>query len=110
MKRLIAIVAAGLVFALPLSCSAKGMDVYHDKVQHIGACYAAELTLKGMKPFRNWKPWQRALFTTAVIGGGKEWYDARHRDKHMVEWGDIAADAVGAFGAEGTLWLVHKTW
>ena len=25
-------------------------------------------------------------------------------------WEDIAADAVGAFGAEGTLWIVHKNF
>lgn len=110
MKRLIATVAAGLVFALPLNASAKGMDVHHDKAQHIGACYAAELTLKETKPFRNWKPWQRVLFTTIVIGGAKEWYDHNHPSAHSAEWGDIAADAVGAIGAEGTVWLIHKTW
>lgn len=104
----IAVIVAGLMLALPLSCSATGID--KDKAQHIGACYAAELTLREMKPFNRWKPWQRALFVTGVIGGAKELYDARHPQSHSADWGDIAADAVGAFGAEGMIWLVHKTW
>jgi hypothetical protein len=108
MKKLIAGLVAGLVLALPLSASATGID--KDKAQHIGACYAAELTLREMKPFRNWKPWQRVLFTTVVIGGAKEWYDHNHPSSHSAEWGDIAADFIGASGAEGTIWLVHKTW
>ena len=84
--------------------------ITHDKYDHASACYGIELTLSECKPFKSWKPWQRALFTTAVIGGGKEWYDARHPEHHTAEWGDIAADACGAFGAEGTLWLVHKSF
>lgn len=85
-------------------------QIQRDKYTHAGVCYAIEYTLKDAKPFSKWKPWQRALFTTAVIGGSKEWYDARHPDKHSADWGDIAADAVGAFGAEGMMWIVHKTW
>ena len=85
-------------------------SIGRDKYEHIGACYAVELTLREMKPFNKWKPWQRALFTTVVIGGAKEWYDHNHSDRHSAEWGDIAADAIGAFGAEGTIWLLHKTW
>lgn len=108
MKKLIAGITAGLVLALPLSASATG--IHQDKAQHIGACYAAELTLREMKPFRRWKPWQRVLFTTAVIGGAKEWYDHKHPANHSAEWGDIAADFVGAAGAEGTVWLIHRTW
>lgn len=99
---------AGLVLTLPLSASAQG--IHHDKAQHIGASYAAELTLREMKPFSKWKPWQRVLFTTVVIGGAKEWYDHNHPSAHSAEWGDIAADAIGAAGAEGTVWLLHKTW
>lgn len=95
------------MLALPLSASASAIE--KDKAQHIGACYAAELTLREMKPFRNWKPWQRVLFTTVVIGGGKEWYDSKY-DGHSAEWGDIAADAIGAASAEGVVWVVHKTW
>ena len=45
-----------------------------------------------------------------LVGGGKEWYDARHPENHTAEWGDVAADAVGAFGAEGTIWIVHKSF
>lgn len=102
-------VALGLLVGASFTANASP-DISHDKYDHVSACYGAELTLAECKPFAKWKPWQRALFTTAVIGGGKEWYDARHPDKRTAEWGDVAADAVGALGAEGTLWIVHKTW
>lgn len=101
-------VAIGLLVGASLTANAQG--VTHDKYDHASACYGIELTLSQTKPFSKWKPWQRALFTTAVIGGGKEWYDHVHPENHTAEWGDIAADACGAFGAEGTLWIVHKTW
>lgn len=104
---ILVLVLALVVTILPARAQA---GVGHDKYDHAVTCYAIETTLAEAKPFKNWKPWQRALFTTVVIGGGKEWYDARHPDKHSASWGDIAADAVGAFGAEGTLWLVHKTF
>ena len=107
--RKLAIITAALLILLPMPVSAQ-KTITHDKYDHVSACYGIEMTLAQAKPFNKWKPWQRALFTTAVIGGGKEWYDARHPDKHTAEWGDVAADAVGAFGAEGTLWIVHKTW
>ena len=106
--RKLAIITAALLILLSMPVSAK--TITHDKYDHASACYGIELTLSECKPFAKWKPWQRALFTTAVIGGGKEWYDHVHPEHHTAEWGDIAADAVGAFGAEGTLWLVHKTW
>lgn len=89
-------------------CSAAGID--KDKQMHIGASAAAGAFLAKNKPFCRWKPWQRALFNIAIIGGGKEWYDNRHPDKHTADWGDIAADSVGALGAEGCIWLIHKTW
>ena len=101
-------VAIGLLAGTALTANAQG--VTHDKYDHASACYGIEMTLSQAKPFNKWKPWQRALFTTAVIGGGKEWYDHNHPDSHTASWSDIAAGAVGAFGAEGTLWLVHKTW
>ena len=100
-------VLIGLLASMPLT---HAHGVTHDKYDHASACYGIEMTLAECKPFNKWKPWQRALFTTAVFGGGKEWYDHVHPEHHTAEWGDIAADAVGAFGAEGTLWLVHKTW
>ena len=31
-------------------------------------------------------------------------------ESHAEPADPIAADAVGAFGAEGTIWIVHKTW
>jgi uncharacterized protein YfiM (DUF2279 family) len=104
--RLPTIILALLLLTSP--CYAGG--IAPDKYTHAGVCYAIEYTLKDAKPFSKWKPWQRALFTTAVIGGGKEWYDARHPDKHSADWRDIAADAAGAVGAEGMMWLVHKEW
>ena len=98
-------VLIGLLASMPLT-HAQGIG--HDKYDHAVACYGVEYTLSECKPFKAWKPWQRALFTTAVFGGGKEWYDHNHPEHHTAEWGDIAADAVGAFGAEGAFWLVHK--
>ena len=100
--------AIGLLAGAALTANAQG--VTHDKYDHASACYGIEMTLAQAKPFNKWKPWQRALFTTAVIGGGKEWYDHNHPDSHTASWDDIAADAVGAFGAEGTLWIVHKNF
>ncbi len=108
MKRLIAGIVAGLVLALPLTASASINN--HDKAAHIGASTAVGIVLAQNKPFNKWKPWQRVLFNVVVIGGGKEWFDSRHPNRHTAEWGDIAADAVGAVSAEGVVWLVHKTW
>lgn len=80
-----------------------------DKSLHIGASAVSETVLAHNKPFCKWKPWQRSLFNVAAIGGGKEWYDSKH-DGHSAEWGDIAADAIGAVSAEGIVWLYHKEW
>lgn len=99
-----------ILLALLLLTTPAHAQIQRDKYTHAGVCYAIEYTLKDAKPFSKWKPWQRALFVTGVIGGGKEWYDSRHPDRHSADWGDIAADAVGAFGAEGTIWLVHKSF
>ena len=99
-----------LILALLLLTTPCHAQITRDKYTHMGVCYAIEYTLKDCKPFSKWKPWQRALFVTGVIGGGKEWYDHNHPQSHSADWGDIAADAVGAAGAEGMIWLVHKTW
>jgi hypothetical protein len=99
-----------LLLALLLITTPAHAQISRDKYTHAGVCYAIEYTLKDCKPFNKWKPWQRALFNVVVIGGGKEWYDARHPDKHSADWGDIAADAVGAVSAEGVVWLYHKEW
>jgi uncharacterized protein YfiM (DUF2279 family) len=99
-----------ILLAILLLTTSASAQIQRDKYTHAGVCYAIEYTLKDAKPFCKWKPWQRALFTTAVIGGGKEWYDARHPDKHSADWGDIAADATGALGAEGMMWIVHKSF
>lgn len=109
MKRLIAGITAGLVLALPLSASAS-ITNNHDKAAHVGASAAVGVFMAKNKPFCKWKPWQRVLANVTVVGGGKELYDHKHPSKHSAEWGDIAADAVGAIGAEGTVWLIHKTW
>jgi uncharacterized protein YfiM (DUF2279 family) len=100
-----------LLLSLMLLCtpaSANGLG--NDKAAHITASAAAGIVLAQNKPFNKWKPWQRVLFNIAVIGGGKEWYDSRHPDRHSADWGDIAADAAGAFGAEGMMWIVHKSF
>ena len=106
MRRL-AIITAALLMLTP---TVSAMTITHDKYDHVSACYGIEMTLAQAKPFNKWKPWQRALFTTAIIGGGKEWYDHNHPNSHTASWSDIAADAVGAFGAEGTIWIVHKNF
>ena len=107
MNKWISVLLAAVIM-VPSFCCASGVP--QDKIQHIGACYAAELTLSQVKPFRKWKSWQRFLFTVGIIGGAKEWYDARHPGSHSADWGDIAADAVGAAAGEGFLWIVRKEW
>lgn len=96
------------LFTTTAFCSAGGID--EDKQMHIAASTATGLILAKNKPFCLWKPWERALFNVVVIGGAKELYDSRHPDRHSADWGDIGADAIGAFGAEGMIWIVHKTW
>lgn len=96
------------MLALPLSASASMTD--HDKAAHIGASAAVGIILAQNKPFCKWKPWQRVLFNVVVIGGGKEWYDSRHPERHTADWGDIGADAIGAASAEGIVWLYRNTW
>ena len=107
MKKLVCSFLAVLLM-IPSLCLAN--DIPKDKAQHIGASTAVGLVLAEVKPFKKWKPWQRVLFNVIVIGGAKEWYDSRHPSSHSAEWGDIGADFVGAASAEGTLWLIHKTW
>lgn len=91
----------------PVPCRAN--TIGEDKYAHAGASMAVGVFMAQNKPFSKWRPWQRVLFNVIVVGGAKEWYDSRH-DNHTAEWGDIAADGVGALGAEGVVWLVHKTW
>ena len=104
MNKLIAVMGAVLMLT-PSLCYAS----ISDKSLHIGASAVSETVLAHNKPFCKWKPWQRSLFNVAVIGGGKEWYDSKH-DGHSAELGDIVADSIGAVGAEGAMWLVHKSW
>ena len=104
--RLPTLLLALLLLTSPASANGLG----NDKAAHITASTAVGLVLAQNKPFCKWKPWQRALFVTGVIGGAKEWYDSRHPSKHSADWGDIAAVAVGAVSAEGTIWLVHKSF
>lgn len=103
-----AILVTYILLIAPTFCFAGGIP--QDKQAHIGASAAVGLVLAQNKPFCKWKPWQRALFNVAVIGGAKELYDHRHPNSHTAEWGDIGADAIGAFGAEGMVWLVHKSF
>jgi len=103
-----AIVMTYIFMIAPAFCFAGGIP--QDKQMHIAASTATGLILAKNKPFCLWEPWERALFNVVVIGGAKELYDSRHPDRHSADWGDIGADAIGAFGAEGMIWLVHKTW
>ena len=103
MKKVILIIFMVIV-TMPSLCMAVG----NDKFDHASACFGAEAVVK--EAFPKWTPFERWLFVTGVIGGGKEWYDSKHPDNHSAEWGDIAADAVGAAGYESTIWLIHKTW
>ena len=103
MNKLIAVMGAVLMLT-PSLCYAS-----IDKPLHASVSAATETVLAHNKPFCKWKPWQRSLFNVSVIGGGKEWYDSKH-EAHSAEWGDIAADAIGAVSAEGVAWIVHKTW
>ena len=105
MKKKICTLLAVLML-VPSFCCAHAIP--QDKAQHIGASAAIGLVLAETKPFKKWKPWQRVLFNVGVIGGLKELYDHRHPGSHSAEWGDIAADAVGAASAEGVVWLIHK--
>ena len=79
-----------------------------DKYAHASVSGVIEYGMNVNKPFCNWTPLERALFNVTVIGGGKEWYDHNHPNAHSADWNDIAADAVGAFGTEGCIWLIHK--
>lgn len=110
MKKLFLIILTAVFLIPPILPAKAHAQITRDKYTHVGTCYAIEVTLAQARPFKKWRPWQRILFTTAVIGGGKEWYDSRHPDKHSAEWGDIAADAVGAATGEGALWLIHKSF
>lgn len=105
MNKLIAATGAVLMLT-PSLCYASSMD----KSLHISASAVTETILAHNKPFCTWRPWQRSLFNVLFIGGGKEWHDSRHPNNHSAEWGDIAADAIGAVSAEGVVWVVHKTW
>jgi len=99
-----------LLVLLLLTTPASASGLGNDKAAHITVSTAVGIVLAQNKPFNRWKSWQRVLFNVGVIGGGKEWYDARHPSSHSADWGDIAADAVGAVSAEGVVWLYHKEW
>ncbi len=104
--KLITVMLAVLV-AVPSFCYASNSP---DKQKHIGVSCAIGVAMAQNKPFNKWKPRQRALFNVVVVGGAKEWYDSKHPEHHTAEWGDIAADAIGAVSAEGVVWLYHKTF
>ena len=67
-----------------------------------------EVAMAEMQPFKKWKPWQRALLNVAVIGAGKELYDRTHGGKF--DWGDMAADGVGAFLGEAGVRFIGNRW
>jgi hypothetical protein len=103
MKKLIAVIVAGLVLALPLSASAQGIG--EDKYKHAGVGAALNLGLQAVGVKK-----QTAWCITGAVLIGKELYDARHRDRHTPELADIGAGVAGVFVSEGMIWIVHKTW
>ena len=96
-KKKLVVMGLCLAMLIPSVCFA---EIQKDKGIHVVASAAVGLFLAQNKPFNKWRPWQRVLFNVAVVGGGKELYDSRHSG-HSADWGDIAADSVGAIGAEG---------
>jgi len=100
MKRLIAVITAGLVLALPLSASAQSIG--EDKVKHAGVGAALNLGLQavGVKKETAW-----CIVGTVLVG--KELYDARHRDRHTPELADIGAGVAGVIASEGLIEIVH---
>ena len=92
----IGLIAAVLISFPSNIVSAGGIE--EDKIAHIGASAAVDYAVQASIG-KNWTPFERWLFTTGAIGGGKELYDSQHPGRHA-SWGDIAADAVGAAIAE----------
>jgi hypothetical protein len=105
MKRLIAVITAGLVLSLPLTASASTLE--RDKMEHFGAGMAVDYAEAALFP--KWTPFERFLGVVA-IAGAKEIYDHNHSDRHSAEWKDFAATCLGGLTGEGTIWIVHKTW
>jgi hypothetical protein len=106
MKRLIAVIVAGLVLSLPLSAEAS-TAVARDKLDHFYAGVAIDGVGAALCPKST--PFERFL-AVAVVAGCKEWYDRNHSDRHSAEWKDFAATCLGGLTGEGTIWIVHKTW
>ena len=92
--------------SLPLSAEAS-TAVARDKLDHFYAGVAIDGIGAALCPKST--PFKRFL-AVAVVAGCKEWYDHNHPDSHTASRDDIAADAVGAFGAEGMIWIVHKSF
>jgi hypothetical protein len=106
MKKLIAVIVAGLVLALPLSAEA-GTKIDKDKGEHFGAGVAIDTAEAVIFP--KWTPFERFLGVVA-IAGAKEIYDHNHSDRHSAEWKDFAATCLGGLTGEGCIWIIHKTW
>lgn len=100
MKKLIAVIVAGIVLSLPLSASAQGIG--EDKYKHAGVGAALNLGLQGIGVKK-----QTAWCITGAVLIGKELYDARHRDRHTPELADIGAGVAGVTASEGLIEIVH---
>ena len=105
MKRLIAVITAGLVLALPLSASASAFE--KDKAEHFAAGMMIDYVGAAMCPKST--ALERVL-AVAVVAGAKEWYDHNHSDRHSADWKDFAATCIGGLTGEGCIWLIHKEW
>lgn len=105
-KRMIA--ALALSSLITLGSSAEAAGIQGDKFLHFGCSAIIEAALSEIPPFKKWTPLERALFNVAVFGVGKELYDRSHGGKF--DWGDMAADALGAGAAEIGLRYVGNRW
>ena len=105
-KMVVSLVFAALA-ALPFSSPVEASGIKKDKFLHFGCSAFIEVALAEIPPFKKWTPLERMLFNLAVFGAGKELYDQSHGGKF--DWGDMAADAVGAgFGEVGVRYIGNR--
>lgn len=74
-----------------LMLAAQAHAVPHDKVGHTKVEFLIGTAVGSVVQDKAW-----AFSISMVPGVGKELYDLRHPKSHKAEWGDLAADAVGA--------------
>lgn len=96
--------AVAALFLLTSPNNAHGAEVAKDKKMHValstflGAAASAQIEGKTEHPVA----W--SIFAAMVPGIAKEVYDKAHPQAHKAEWGDLAADLVGATAGA---WIGH---